>query len=589
MLKDAFLICLGTGIESADLPSDLFKGGEQIASIFAPHLSIRATLPVEQVVRRRTRRREIIALGEAPVDLTAAELECLRKVATVDDLLHWQDEVPGIWTVLLVTSGRLFIRTDLMRNAMIYATKVAGGVMLANRPEVIRGETDGVSSALCSLSMLYPGAPWPVDHGDLRGDLRCFEPGCVYEVSAKGWHKQRERVLPDAKLKLSQGSSLLTDALLASTNRTRAAVLGADLSGGYDSTTLCFLLDAAGKTYQTFSGVGRNRACEDALWSNKALQALKYAQPHYWNPSETPACFTPDPYRSVIPFAGVAYAAKIRWHAKRAKAMGVDVLIGGHGGDELLDVDETTVFHTWKTHPLTTWRNIKIYSANYRWSKRQIIRELFKPSPPLEKIRSYFDRSREKPDTLSYSPNIWGLSRWYAPPWLKDDALEAATTFSLEQWKKNDLPPTWEGRYHEIVSDSASTSRHLRWIYGEEAVTLRCPYLDESVFRATCSLAPAPLADPTSPKKALVYAMQGLVPGFLYKRRTKDVGLPDVYSGWEVNKERLAAEVSSWNLSEEGLVDASLLQRFIGRTAGQPIEPIALWRTLATERAIRKE
>lgn len=589
MLKDAFLICLGDGIESADLPPGLLEGGEQITSVFVPHLNILTTLPPEQVVRIYASTREIIALGEAPVDLTTAELERLRKVATVDDLLHWQDNVPGIWTLLLATSGRLFIRTDLMRNSMIYARQTAGGVMLANRPEVIGREAGGFSSALCSLSMLYPGAPWPVDHGELAGELQGFKPGGVYEVSSRGWRKRREMILPDAKLRLDQGAASVADALFASTNRTRAGVLGADLSGGYDSTTLCFLLDTVGKTYQTFSGVGRNRACEDALWAKKALRELKNAQPHYWNPSETPVCFAPDSYRSDIPFAGVAHAAKIRWHAKRARAIGVDVLIGGHGGDELLDVDETTLFHTWKKHPVMTWRNLKIYSANYRWSSRQTVREMLRPEPPVEKIRDYFDRSRETPDTLSYSPNIWGLTRWYAPPWLKDEALEEATAFSLEKWEKNELPPTWEGRYHEIVSDSASTSRHLRWIYGEEAVTLRCPYLDESVFRAMCSLDPAPLADPSTPKKALVYAMQDAVPHFLYQRRTKDVGLPDVYSGWETNKERLAAEISSWKLSQTGLVDATLLKRFLRRTAGQPIEPIALWRTLATERAIGKE
>lgn len=305
-----------------------------------------------------------------------------------------------------------------------------------------------------------------------------------------------------------------------------------------------------------------------------------------WNRAETPLAFDEDPYSSTIPFVGLPNAAKIRWTAFQAKSQGVDVHIGGHGGDEIFDTDENALFHILHRHPIRAWKAIQRYRRLYRWSNKDIWEAFLVDDSPLDLFDRMSEKVCEEPETLTYMPNRWMIGSWYAPPWINLNLMREAQTEMRIRFIKYGFPTSWNEKLYRTVSDSAASTRHIRWIYGQEGVRLRTPFLEESIFRCMCRIEPSLIINPDQPKRALTEAMKGVVNPNIYRRITKDVTLPDIFKGWERNKKRLTQDVQNWSLVNHGLVNKVILEDAIMRRKITRIEPIALWRTLATESSL---
>lgn len=530
----------------------------------------------------------IIAIAEAPVLLNKHDLKRLADISTTKDLHSWQNYVPGIWTVLLAIKGRIYIRTDLMCNSVIYYTRCCNQWVLTNRPDNLGYASLKLNDTLAMLSMSYPGSPISTDVTDLSGELNYLDPGCTFEVKIQSPPKcLHKRSLPTPNKTFENVKYRLRESISDATVSTTGQILGADLSGGYDSTTLCCILNDQGRNFHSFSGVGLNSASEDWVWAKQALKMLPNVTGHMLLREDAPLCFAKDPYESTIPFTGFANCAKIRWSAQKAKSVGVTTLIGGHGGDELFDIDENALFNTWKQHPRVTSNYLRLYKQFYRWGYKQILTEFLYPGSLRRRIHKYAQEACELPNTKSYMPNKWMLGRWYLPPWLTNSRVCELKDYIISNINLVKAHSSWIDKYYALVSDSASVTRHLRWIYQEEGIFLRTPYLDESVFRQMASIDPVYLTNPATPKYALVQSMRGVVNPIVYTRNTKDVGIFDIYQGWEVNKRRLIKELPDWCLVKSGLIDKKTLEQYITRSSYRSIEPIALWRTIATENAAR--
>lgn len=528
----------------------------------------------------------LAAIAEDPIELTPGQKKEFYSIRSSNELHSWQNNVPGVWTTILVDEDRLLIRTDLMCNSLIYYDVTKGMLQLSNRIERI-GSTKDADVLNVVNSMLYPGSPVPTDSTDLSNETNFLRPGCTYEYTGQHLKLIHLPEFPKVNNNFKESILKLRNALLLSVNQTVSDRIGADLSGGYDSTTLCFLLDKKLDHFTTFSGVNTDPAAHDRKWTLEALKQLNNADPILWEPEQVPLSFDWDPYRSPIVFTGRANAARIRWAAETAASQKVHVIFGGHGGDELFDIDENSLFNILPKHPYKAAELIRSYASLYRWSTRDVLREFLRPGTLRQRIKHNQDQSTNRPNILSYMPNKWMLDQWYIPPWISEQALDPLADFTENylMTKTRQLP--WVEKLHKIVSESASTTRHIRWIYDEAGVSLRCPYLDESVYRSMAQIDPAHLADPRNPKHALVESMSGLVNSHIYSRRTKDTGLTDVYRGWEKNKNRLIKTLPDWRLAQNTLVDLNALEEALSRKSKYPIEPIALWRTIATEKALR--
>lgn len=540
----------------------------------------------KHIITRTNSNSYLAAIAEDSIELTPEQKKEFYSIRSSNELHSWQNNIPGVWTTILIDEDRLLIRTDLMSNSLIYYDATEGMLRLSNRIESI-GITKDADAINVVNSMLYPGSPAPTDSTDLSNETNFLRPGCTYEYSGQELKLIHLPEFPKINYNFKESILKLRNALVVSVNQTVSNRVGADLSGGYDSTTLCFLLDKKLDHFTTFSGVNTDPAANDRKWTLEALKQLNNADPILWEPEQVPLSFDWDPYRSPIVFTGRANAARIRWAAEMAASQNVDVIFGGHGGDELFDIDENALFNILSKHPFKAAELIRSYASLYRWNTRDVLREFFRPGTLKQRIRYNQKQSTKRPDTLSYMPNKWMLDQWYIPPWISEQALNPLTDFTEKYLITNTKQLPWVEKLHKIVSESASITRHIRWIYNEVGVSLRCPYLDESVYRAMAQIDPVHLADPRHPKHALVESMSGLVSSQIYSRRTKDIGLTDAYRGWETNKKRLLKTLPDWRLAQNSLVNLNALAESLSRRSKYPIEPIALWRTIATEKALR--
>lgn len=231
--------------------------------------------------RVSTTGREIIAIQESPTKLSERDKFQLSQVYTPRQLHTWQDHVPGIWTTFLIGVDGIWVRTDLMKNTILYEHKDSESLYLSSNPEILPGRQIAASHQLALTSMLYPGPPVSVDHTDLSSSDNFLDAGCTYELSHLGSRKIYDRKLPEADKSLSEHAPVLRDTMIRSVLATEKSALGADLSGGFDSTTICYILDADGAKFKTFTGANTSNVAQDQAWAKMSLKDLSNADPYY--------------------------------------------------------------------------------------------------------------------------------------------------------------------------------------------------------------------------------------------------------------------------------------------------------------------
>ena len=99
---------------------------------------------------------------------------------------------------------------------------------------------------------------------------------------------------PEPELPLEEGARALREALLEAVDlRARGGgVLGMDLSGGLDSTSLCFLAARTGARLVTVTLRWAAAGNEDAIWADRAAAHLPGCERLVYGPDQLPAFFT---------------------------------------------------------------------------------------------------------------------------------------------------------------------------------------------------------------------------------------------------------------------------------------------------------
>lgn len=511
------------------------------------------------------------------------------KVSTPADLFTWQNFLPGIWTCFLFRESETYIRTDLMAGAEIYHRASGNSWAVSNDIDLLRLPTDCVDKSKVARSLLYPAPPFDQDADDLTGESSRLDPGAVYRIKSNG---KLERVFQPTIEAVNRGDSeaivRLRDSLRDSVLSTSQEALGADLSGGFDSTSLCYLLKEGGVGFKAFTGATHSSGGRDGDWAKIIGGKLQPREHIKWISTDLTLPFEPDPYTSTNVFAGRINAAKMRYGARQARRAGVTVVIGGHGGDELFDLDPSFLHESIKRRPLLSISLAREYGALERWQLSDTANALL----PMQKwdnvIRAKAKASFGRPNELKQFPNRWMVGDWFIPPWITPSVANDLNNALLKSMLSNEPAKNWAQRHLTVVNASASSTKHIRNIYAEEGIELRTPYLDESVFRSMIAIPPEMIGRPTPPKEGLRLAMKGIVDPQVFERKDQDSGSPDVFLGWHRHRKALSMNIESWKLVKEGLVDRDELYKYLNKQVGHEIQPIAIARTIATEHAIRR-
>jgi asparagine synthase (glutamine-hydrolysing) len=540
----------------------------------------------------------VLVAGQHPAtsEFLAAHAASLRDVS---DLSRLGAELPGSFYLAAAADGKVRLQGSVSGVRRVFFTRTAGVTVAADRPGVLARLTGaGLDESRLALELLYPRLPDFLDTTSLWQGIAALPPDryLLTDLDGNGqairWWEPPEPELPAA-----EGALALRESLRAAVElRTRGTgMISSDLSGGLDSTSVCFLAAGGGTELLAVTIHGRDPAHDDALWADRAAGYLGGVERLVLRPDEFPPR-----YARLDELAGCLDepAEMARDHApffhvsSLVAERGSRLHLTGHGGDHLLSFHRGYVHSTFRTHPWAGLRYLRASRAQYRW-------------PLLASVRSVADRrdyaswlaasADMLPATVSAQARVrvrkaffgWGTGM-ALPPWMTAEAAAAVRSQIMRSAASAEPLARYRGQHAalEQVRQCAQTMRPLAQMTSRAGLALAVPYLDDRVVEAVLRVRMHERATPQHYKPLLTRAMDGIVPAEVLARTTKGEFGADVADGMRRFRGELAALFDDPILARLGLIDAEAAR---GAVLGRypTLRPRALQRTLACELWLR--
>ena len=409
---------------------------------------------------------------------------------------------------------------------------------------------------------------------------------------------------PPASLSAAEGAPLVRQALESAVQvRGQSGdQISADLSGGMDSTSLCFLLTEQKVPYAAFVERTIDPNHDDARWAQLAAdtlhQPLTVLQPHE----------LPDPYDDIItddgeinddlpygigaPYTLIRNRTRKIELAKKLAAVGSTTHLAGFGGDELFTVAPSYFSDLYGQSRLRALREIRTLASLRRWRWSAILRA-------LSNQQSYGSWFQEQLQQLQSSrdstvPTVgWG-PQLRLPPWATGEAAdiiraEAQPTIETVQSQAQDRATHTALAGQRIGGERLAP---LRELMANSGIRLSLPFMDDHVVEAALSVSRAESLPGVEYKPLLKMAMNESRTEGALSRSTKGEFSMSVQRGLSKNRDRLLRLFEGSTLAEQGLVDLDKLRSSIRDTMRPQHETAALELTVAAEvwnRVVRTE
>ncbi|MFF3631085.1 asparagine synthase-related protein [Streptomyces sp. NPDC002164] len=499
-----------------------------------------------------------------PVDLTA-RLKRVRTVADVESALHG---VHGSFHVAASVDGHMYVRGSAFGARRLYRATVDGVTVCADRARTLAHLTGAdLDPARVAARLAAPCLPYPLADVAMWTGVEIVDPGHALRVTPDGractiaWWRP-----PPAHLPMADAAGLLREALRAAVAlRVRPGrVLAADLSGGLDSTSLCFLAAEAGAHLVTSTQHWNRPGNQDHHYARFAADCLPRVEPLVFTSTDLPACFAGlDDRREPLeePSGLLRDRARHCHTADALRARGAELRLSGHGGDHAVVPPDAYLHTLWRRRPLTALRVTNGFRARGRWSLSATRRMLLGTGSYPAWLTGASSHLREGTGT-SPGPAPWG-PRPALPPWASDRAVDLVAAVlgrATEHTEPLDPDPGRHAWLHQMreagrgaaLLHEASTSHEL---------PTDSPFCDDAVLTVCLTARPHEAGHPWAYKPLLAAAMHGLVPEHILHRTTKDHCGPDWYLGLRTHRGHLSDIADTSHLAAAGLADRELLRR----------------------------
>ncbi|MBG0852146.1 hypothetical protein I2W78_09915 [Streptomyces spinoverrucosus] len=503
--------------------------------------------------------------------LTAGDLAVrVRRVREPADVEGALEGAHGSFHVLASVGGRTYARGSLSQERRVYWVEVEGGTVCADRARTLAwltgAELDAarLATRLAGFTVPYPlagEALWRGIRGVTPGQALLLEPGGQCRTTS--WWQA-----PPAELPLTEAASGLRRALReAVALRVRPGeVLGADLSGGMDSTSLCFLAAEAGARLVTATVHQSTPGAEDHVYARHAAEHLPIAERLEFPYSELPAHFTGlgerrDPGDE--PSGLLRDRAQQRQLAGALRACGAELRLTGHGGDAVVQAPDAYVHRLLHRSVLTGTRHLAGLRARGRWPLGATVRMVLDQRSYGAWLAGTAGRLRDRPALgAACVQEPWGL-RPLLPPWASDAAADLFGEL-LRAAARDAVPLFADRARHAWLHQAQEAGRIATHLADESAAAglpAHSPYCDDAVISACLAALPHEAADPWSFKPLLKAAMEGLVPARVLGRTTKDHTGVAWQDGLRQHRRELLAWAEDSHLVAAGVADEELLRR----------------------------
>nr|WP_042181313.1 asparagine synthase-related protein [Kibdelosporangium sp. MJ126-NF4]CEL12832.1 Asparagine synthetase [glutamine-hydrolyzing] [Kibdelosporangium sp. MJ126-NF4]CTQ98518.1 Asparagine synthetase [glutamine-hydrolyzing] (EC 6.3.5.4) [Kibdelosporangium sp. MJ126-NF4] len=520
------------------------------------------------VISAGTRRLAIV--GQARVNVHAVE-RSLEAAGSVRDLDAVVGTIPGNFHLIASIDGRTRVQGTVSTVRQVFTATIVGTTVAASGPGLLAAATgsrvDGDALAL----RLVPVVPWPLCLRPVWSGVEQVAAGHWLDIGKDGIGRQVRWWRPPASdIPLAEAAQRIRDALTTAVEL-RAdghGLLSADLSGGMDSTSLCFLVAGTGADLVIHHRKPLDPANDDAYWGDWAADHLPTPPLHRLHSDHTAAWYA---IRSHWYESGSGADGPFLWARNRASMEQLATMIAatgskrhliGIGGDELFSVLPSYLRALLRRHPVSSIPMVHRMQVLNRWRLGPTLRGLTDRTTFARSFAHTADTLTAGAPSLSTPPLGWrGTLRM--PPWATPGAVDIVRD-QLRSVAATAVEPLDPERVrHQLIEGviiSGSALRQQNAVLAEHGIDWAAPYLDTAVVEAALSVRMEDRAARGVYKPILAAAMRGVVPDPLLNRRSKGEFTAETYDGLLRNRRALLELCDDLRLARLGLVDADALR-----------------------------
>lgn len=544
----------------------------------------------DEVVAASAGGASLAIVGCCPIDADELRRRAarLRDLAELDALAR---SLPGSFHLVGALDGQIRVQGTASGLRLVFHAEIDGVRVAATRADMLAAVL-GLDPDVEELAvrLLWP-APYPLFETSMWRAVSAVPPQAAVVVAADGrtvrhtqWWTPPEPVRP-----LTEAAPVIRRALREAVDaRThQGGVVSCDLSGGLDSTSVCFLADRSPAHVVASTWPGRDPADTDLSWAERAMGYLPDVEHVVWDADASPLV-----YEDLLgiddlldePTIGVMDRSRVLHHLPGLAARGSRLHLTGIGGDHVAWCSEAYYHRLVRTRPLFALRQLRGFRALWQWPLGGTLRALADFRPYGKWLADAADDLRG-PLPASVATGLgWGMAPrlfdWVTPGaerMARRALLDAASTAS---------PLHPDRGLHTDLEQIRSCTRVIRqWdrMAARAGLPMASPFLDDRVIEACLAVRPSERVTPWRYKPVLSAAMRGIVPEECLRRSNKATASMDASNGLREHRADLLALWEDSRLVELGLVDGAELRRLARRPASPGLSDAILYSTIAAE------
>ncbi len=518
----------------------------------------------------------IATVGDISVALVGCVSVCAEqlrrlvgKVRSIGDLDRLTEVLAGDFHLIGSVRGNTRIQGTVSTSRQVFHSRIDGMTVAADRPHTLaRLAGTGIDEDLLALHLICLRAPGNLASRPLWQEVESLDMGEYLRVDRQGTHRVvRWWTPPASDVPLDTGVIAVREALIhaVEARTSRANRVSADLSGGLDSTSLCFLATQQTHNLLTTHYAPMDEANDDAIWAKQARASLPHAHHIVFKPDESPTWYgdyTVGEDDLEGPYPVLRARGTIEHLARTVSALGATRHLQGSGGDELFRAGPVWLHSLLRTRPLTALRLVHGARSLWRWTLPNTIRNLADQAT----YPQWLHRCADKLTDTTWSPATAWENVPRMPPWATGDAVSTARRLLVDAAETR--PWSHLRIHHELLSMmrlNGHINRRASQVASRSGVSYEAPYIDDRVIEAVMALRMQDRTSLTEYKPVLKRAMHGIAPDDILTRRSKGDYSPHLYAGIRRHHKRILDELGpDSHLASLGLIDPEAVRRTLG-------------------------
>jgi asparagine synthase (glutamine-hydrolysing) len=516
---------------------------------------------------------QVAVLGRTTADHNVLQ-RGLSRIRTRADLSGLASEISGCFHLISSLAGQVRAQGTLAGVYRLYYTTVAGVTVAADRPGwLVQWTGAQLDQDLLALRLLIPyGPPWPLSNRCLWRGVHAVPPGHYLALDRDGAGRMvRWWSPPEPELSRAEGAgrvrAALADSIRSRVDSSGSRPLSFDLSGGMDSTSLCYLAGHIGVRFSTIHYAFSDPSNPDTAWAERARQNLPSARHEVFPTRALPGYFVDaPPGPAELDLEGptsLVHRSVVEHLAGLVAESGADRHLQGHGSDELFTPDLSVLYALVRRHP---WRRLRSLQAR-RARGRLPLATALAHFRGQGSYRSWLLRAAAR---LGSGEELRQDGGWEAPPrspeWATPEAVAHARNCLIEAAEADPEPLGSSPSHHALLRGVQTGGLLVRQssVIGERlGVSFEAPYVDDRVLEAAMSIRLEERIVAQVNKPVLAAAMRDVVPPGALDRKDKSNGDRELYDGLRRSRQRLEEVWADPALARLGLVNAETLRAVV--------------------------